>query len=158
MSADNLRKRIVLALWAALCVGCSAAPRSLQPPRVEVVGLSVLSPGAAAPRFRVSLRITNPNPEALSVETLRFSVRLGGEGVLDGDAAEPITVPAQGEQTLRVDVDGALVSSPSRLLALATDNAVPYDLFGNLSLERRAPNTFPFNASGRVPLSATASR
>lgn len=157
MSADNLRNFVALAMVAAICLGCSTTPRSLQPPQVEVVGLSVLSPGAAAPRFRVSLRITNPNWQALPVETLRFSVRLGGEGVLDGNAAA-ITVPAQGEQTVRVDVDGGLVSSLSRLLALATDNAVPYDLFGNLSLERRPPNTFPFNASGQVPLSATASR
>jgi LEA14-like dessication related protein len=160
MSLKNFRTFLALVMLGALCAACSATPRSLQPPRVEMVGLAVLSPGAASPRFRVSLLVTNPNTEALPVEALRFSVRLGGEGVLNGNWAEPVTVAAQGQETLRVDVDGDLVSSLSRLLAIVQgpQSALPYELFGSLTLDRRPPNMFPFNASGQVPLSATANR
>lgn len=160
MNAAKFRTFIALGLSAWLCAACSATPRSLQPPRVEVIGLSVLSPDATPSRFRVSLLVTNPNAEALPIEALRFSVRLGGEGVLNGTSPAAITVPPQGRETVRVEVDGGLVSSLSRLLALVQgrESALPYELFGSLTLDRRPPNMFPFNASGQVPLSATAAR
>ena len=160
MSARRFLKVLLPAALTALGIACSATPRTLQAPRVEVIGVAVLSPGAATSRFRVSLLVTNPNAEALPVEALRFSVRLAGEGVLNGDSRAPLTVAAQGQETVRVEVDGDLVSSLSRLLALVQgpQSTLPYEVFGSLTLDRRPPNMFPFNASGQVPLSATASR
>jgi LEA14-like dessication related protein len=160
MSTEKFFKLLTLAALVALGIACSATPRSVLAPRVEVVGLAILSPGAATSRFRVSLLVTNSNPEPLPVEAVRFSVRLGGEGLLNGNSAEPLLVPAQGNATLRVEVDGDLVSSLSRLLATlqGPQSTLPYELFGSLTLDRRPPNMFPFNASGQVPLSATANR
>lgn len=159
MSAKKFLKVLLLPAVAAIGIACAPTPRSLQAPRVEVTGLSVLSPGGTTSRFRVSLLVTNPNTEALPIAALRFSVRLGGEGVLNGDSAAPLVVPAQGQETLRVEVDGDLVSSLSRLLALqGPQGTMPYEMFGNLTLDRRQPNMFPFNATGQVPLSATVSR
>jgi len=149
--------------WMAFCAlmllqsACSSTSGSLQPPQVALIGLSVLQPSQ---RFRVSLLLSNPNAEAVPVEELRFSVRLGGEGLLNGNLPAPLTVPARGQETLRVDVDGDLVSSLSRLLALMQggESALPYELVGDLAMNRRLQNAIQFNSSGQVPLSMTADR
>jgi LEA14-like dessication related protein len=147
-----------MACYALLALqACSGTSGSLRPPQVELIGLSVLQPSQ---RFRVSVLLSNPNAEAFPIEELRFSVRLGGEGLLNGNSTAPLTVPARGQETLRVDVDGDLVSSLSRLLALMQggESALQYEIVGDVIMNRRLGNSFPFNSSGQVPLSMTADR
>lgn len=149
----------VASSWLALCVlaalQCACSSTALLPPQVQLVGLSVLQPSQ---RFRVSLLLRNPNTEAVPIEELRFSVRLGGEGLLDGTTTAPLTLPAQGQETLRLDVDGTLVSSVSRLIAIAQgpQSALPYEIVGDVTLNRK--KTFSFNSGGQVPFSTTADR
>jgi LEA14-like dessication related protein len=149
--------------WALLCalivlqVACSGTSRSIQPPRVELIGLSVLQPSQ---RFRVSLLVSNPNAEPVPIEELRFSVRLAGEGRLNGNSSAPLTVAAFGQETLRVDVDADMVSSVSRLISLVQgpQSTLQFEIVGDLTTDRRGRNSFTFTASGQVPLSATADR
>ena len=149
--------------WTAMCalialqLACSATSRSIQPPRVELVGLSVLQPSQ---RFRVSLLLTNPNAEPVPIEELRFSVRLAGEGRLTGNSSGPLIVPAQGEETLRVEVEGDMISSVSRLISLVQGprGTLQYEIVGDMTTDRRSRNSFPFDSSGQVPLSTTADR
>jgi LEA14-like dessication related protein len=154
-----------LSRFVALCcllaqLGCAGTSASLAAPRVEVVGLAALGVTPDRQRFRVSLLLDNPNPEPLVIRELRFTLRLAGEGILDGRSAAPITVPALSREPFTLDVDSDLVSSLSRLQGLTQgpNNALPYEIFGNVTTDRRFQPPLPFALSGEVPLSTTAGR
>jgi LEA14-like dessication related protein len=142
---------------AALVAACSSLPRALAPPAVELTGLSLLRATSDRQDFRVTLRIANPNPIPIPVEDLRFNIRLGGEGLLAGGTSSRMTLPARGEETLRLEVSTDLVSSIRRLLSLAQgpDDALSYELDGYIALDRRHRRTLPFRTRGEVPLTAT---
>src|SRR5690606_6617022 len=63
---------------ASLLAACVAAPRTLEAPEVDLVGLALLDGSADAQRFRIGLRVTNPNDVRVSVQRLSFNVRLAG--------------------------------------------------------------------------------
>ena len=146
-------------MWIALCglallqSACASSSGALRPPQVQLTGLSVLQPSQ---RFRVSLLLTNANAASVPIDTLRFSIRLRGEGLLNGETPGPMTVPANATETLRVDVDGDMVSSVSRLISMqGPQSALPYEIAGDLTLDRKA---YSFNSAGQVPFSTTADR
>lgn len=151
-----------VAMWLAaalglLAAGCSSLPRQLAPPQVELESLALVRAGADSQDFRLGLRITNPNPLPIPVELLRFSVRLGGEGLIAGNSAQRMVLPARGQETLRLEVSTDLVSSLRRLLALAEgpDDTLAYEIDGELVLDPRHRRSLPFRSRGRVPLTAT---
>jgi LEA14-like dessication related protein len=154
----------VRAALAALCVGivplaCAPTPRSIAIPRVEITQLSALPAGASGQRFRVDLLIDNQNPEPLPIEEVRFTLRITGQGVLTGTYSSPVTVEALDRRTLGVDVDGDTLSSLSQLRAAAgPSNSLPYQIFGNITLDRAFQSTLPFTANGAVPLAAASER
>jgi hypothetical protein len=159
-SAPSALAALGIALATTLLgVACSPTPRSLGIPRVEVTQLSALQPGASGQRFRVDLLVDNQNPEPLPIEEVRFTLRITGQGVLTGRYATPVTVEALDRRTLRIDVDGDMLSSVSQLRASAgPGNALGYEIFGNITLDRAFQNTLPFTANGAVPLGAASER
>ena len=146
-----------LSVLATLGVACAGAVKDYQAPRVELIGVTVLQGSGTSQRFRADLSVRNPNAEPLPIAELRFSVRLAGEGLLTGELPAPIVVAAQEEQTLRIDVDSELVSSLSRLLAVqGQQSTLPYEIVGNVILNRRLRDAYPIAGSGQVPLSMSA--
>lgn len=157
MSIRNTARR-ALVLACALIGACAATPPSIQTPRVEVVGLTALSSSAESQRFSVNLLLDNPNVEPLVIEEVTFMLRLASEGRLNGRSG-PVTVPALDRQTVRVEVESDIVSSLSRLFAVVQgrENTLPYELAGNVRLDRRFQSTLPFTFRGEVPLATSGS-
>ena len=71
-----------------------------------------------------------------------------------------MTVPALSQQTVQVQVESDTISSLSRLQGVVQGpaNALPYEIFGNVILDRRFQPPVPFTATGEVPLSMSAER
>jgi LEA14-like dessication related protein len=151
---------IALVIIAAAQAACSSTARSIVPPRIQVVGLAALPATSDKQKFRVSLLIDNQGTEPLPIRELRFTLRLANEGILDGVSEVPLNVEALDRETLTLELDSDIVSSLSRLLAFVQGpaNALPYEIYGDLTLDRRLPNVLPFSASGEVPLSTTGDR
>ena len=140
-------------------VACAPTPRSIAIPRVEVAQLSALPAGANGQRYRVDLLVDNQNSEPLPIEEVRFTLRITGQGVLTGRYTTPVTVEALDRHTLRVDVDGDSLSSVSQLrTAAGPGNALGYEIFGNITLDRAFQSILPFMANGTVPLAAASER
>ena len=76
---------------------------------------------------------------------------------VEAGAPELLVVAAQEEQTLRIDVDSEQLSSLSRLLAVqGQQSTLPYEIVGNVILDRGTRGAFPIAASGQVALSMSA--
>jgi hypothetical protein len=108
-----------LLLGIAAGSGCAGASRSLLAPEVELVSLSLLGATRETQRFALTLLISNPNVEPVIAQDVRYSVRVAGEGYLDGSSGAPLVLDASGRQTLRVEIETDTVSSASRLVAVA---------------------------------------
>jgi LEA14-like dessication related protein len=169
MREQTVNRRVALHasfMTVVTAIACAAQPfdgaaaPKIQPPAVEVVSLTVLPAAGSKQRFRVALTIDNQNTEPVAFAGLKFTMRLAGEGVLDGRSAASFTVPALDRATLAIDVESEIVSSLSRLMSYAQgpSNALPYEIFGTLYLNRRINNTLPFSRSGEVPLATAATR
>lgn len=158
--AHRLRARpaVSLALLAAVTAasGCASIPRSLASPRVQVTGLSLLGAGLTGQRFRVELSVDNPNETPISVERLEFQIRLASEGYIDGQSGA-LDLPGSGTRRLAVEAFSEVVSSASRLMAVAQgpDDSLDYEITGELFLDSGLREPLAFFQRGQVPLSLT---
>ena len=156
--ARYLRCRPQISCGALVCImvlwGCSSVPFSLDTPRIEITSLSLLDANADGQRFLVTLQLSNPNDFIVTIQGLSFNLRLVGEGFIDGQANEIVTLPANGESTVRVDLRSEFVSSVSRLMAYlqGPESTLPYDIQGELALDTRPPRYLRFEGTGRTPL------
>ena len=144
---------------AILCcvfgAGCAGVPLGADPPDVELVNLTLLESNPDSQHYALTFLITNPNPEPIPVQEVRYSVRLAGQGYLNGRSPTTVTLAGSGRQTVRVDLETDGVVSPARLSSFVQgpDNALPYELSGNLVIGGQPPRTLPFAAAGAVPFS-----
>lgn len=155
---SDMVRRSSYSIAATICVmgvlACSSLPRQLAPPRVQLVELRLLQAGFDGQRFAVRLLLDNPNPVAIPVRNLEFDVRLAGEGLLDGRSLAPFTMPAGGSSTVDLEIFSNLVSSATRLQALGQgpENALDYEIQGELTLDARLRDPLGFYYRGQVPL------
>jgi LEA14-like dessication related protein len=121
------------------------------------LSVSLLESSFEGQRFDVRLQLANPNAAALPVRQLDFDVRLGGEGILVGRYQVPFTLPPQGIETVQLEIFSDTVSSVSRLMSMAQgpENALNYEIQGEITLDAGLREPVVFYSRGRVPLTST---
>ncbi|HUQ53416.1 MAG TPA: hypothetical protein VM692_14410 [Gammaproteobacteria bacterium] len=151
---------LLVALVGALAIGCASAQRGIVAPRITVQTLEPLPSSGGQTRFRVRLLIDNQNTEPLKIRGVDFKLRLADQGILDGNSAVPLTIEALDRQTITLDLGSEILSSLSRLMSFVQgpENALPYEIYGQVHLERRRLQPLQFSASGQVPLVMTGQR
>ncbi len=139
---------------AGLLTACSSVPFSVDTPAVGIRSLSLLESTDESQRFLVELALANPNDFPISIQGIRFNLRVAGEGFIDGRTSNLVSIPANGELTVRVDVRSEFVSSVSRLMAYlrGPESTLPYEIEGELELDTRPPRYLRFDAEGSTPL------
>jgi hypothetical protein len=137
-------------------LGCSSNG-GVVPPRIALQNLEALPSNVGPQRFRAGLVIDNPNPDPILVYNLEFQLRIADQGILDGAfaSATPLTVEALDRRTITLEIRSDIISSVSRLLSFVQgpENALPYEMFGRITLERARNEPVTFGNSGEVPLS-----
>ena len=152
---------LIAAAWfGVLAAGSAPAQRGLRAPHVTVQSLEPLPSNAGETRFRVLLLIDNPNTQPLPIRSFEFKLRLADQGIVDGNSTGPLTVGALEQQPVTLDLASEIVSSVSRLLSFAQGpgNAIPYEIYGTVTLDRRRLDPLRFGSSGQVPLLITGER
>ena len=157
-AASKLRAFLTV-LGAVTMAGCSTVPRGLAPIQPQLLSLDMVQASFEGQRFNVELVLTNPNAADIPVRRLEFDVRLAGEGLLRGDSAVPFTLPAQGRETVELEIFSEIVSSVSRLMSLAQgpQNELNYELQGQITLDVGLRDPVPIAFRGQVPLTVNGS-
>ena len=158
VASSKLRVSLTM-IGAVTLVGCSSIPRGLAPIQPQLLSLDMIQASFEGQRFQVELSLTNPNSVELPVRHLEFDVRLAGEGLLAGETAVPFVLPAQDRETVRLEIFSEIVSSTSRLMSLAQgpQNALTYELQGQLTLDAGMRDPVPIASRGQVPLTVRVS-
>ena len=150
--------RIVAAVIAAVLlgsapIGSAFAQRQVTGLQIVLQSLEPLQSTGRGQRFRVALLIDNMNTEPLKIRDIEIKVRLADEGIIDGNTGA-FTIAALDQQTLNLEVSSEIVSSLSRLLSFVQgpENALPYELFGKVTLDGWRMEPLQFTSHGQVPL------
>ena len=142
--------------WASSCTTLTAYQ---EPLRVNLVTIEPLDMTLLEQRYRLRMRIQNPNDAGLSVNGFSFDLDLNGHDFAHGVSNEPFTVPAFGEQVVEVTVVSTLFSVFRQINELQSGRVerLQYRLSGKLSLVKGFAR-IPFERTGELDLSGFQSR
>ncbi len=142
--------KFLLAALAALLCACALAPK-LEPPKVSLVGLQVVSGELWVQHLKVRMHVQNPNDRALPVKGLEYTIEIAGEEFASGSAAESFVVPPHGDAEFDTNVTTNLAGALLKLLGRgpnALTEEVPYRLTGKVTLSEGLWRSIPFDEHG----------
>lgn len=137
-------------LNALLLAGCTALQPKQEAPRISLVGIEVIEVRLLEQRFGLTLRVQNPNRQALNIDGISFAVEINGKDFAQGVSASKVQVPGFGEALLAVEASSTLFDIIDQLRDLEQRNApIDYRIHGNIS-QRGALIRLPFEQRGRL--------
>jgi len=148
LSAGLLVTLLIMALGA-----CSTVSSKFQAPDVQVMSVQILSSDMFAQKFKVRLKLENPNKIELPVRGLEFDVLLMGDRFAEGSSADQFILPARGEAEFDIAVTTSFVSSFGRLISRVGGgklNNVDYEIVGKVFVDKGMLRKIPFNHRGTV--------
>lgn len=133
--------------------GCAGFPYgTIEPPRVFLSDIRLDNVKLLEQRYRLELRVQNPNDVELPIGGMKYRLSLNGEEFATGVNNRSWTLPAHAEQVITVH----LVSDLARVLEQfrrleKRGGTVDYALSGGVMLGRRGPQ-YPFRTEGQLRL------
>ena len=143
---------------AILMVSCANLPTT-EPPNLSVIGIQVEEATVLEQKYRIRVRIQNPNDYDLAITGMKYDLELNGRPFLKGVNGETLVVPRYGEVTTEVGGVSTIFSFVRQIEALqaGAGEALTYDLSGKLSLQDRLFQ-LPFQYQGRLELPQPAAQ
>ena len=139
---------LALAAGAVLGLGaCASFGSFLESPQVSLVNITPEPASGFEQRFRVELRLTNPNERDLEVEGLRFELELNDQRLARGQTGDAVTVPRLGDATIAVNATTTLLDVFRQVMALPGTKEVRYRVTGRVFLAGFFPPYVDFDDS-----------
>lgn len=137
--------------WVVLVLLATACSGMLKKPEIELAGVELAGLSLVEQRFVLKFKVRNPNALELVVKRLDFSVDLEGRPFGQGNAMQPVRVPANGEAILDVTVTGSLKALLERARVARNEGRekMAYRIFGSVDLENAG--VLSFERKGELP-------
>ncbi|WP_170833106.1 LEA type 2 family protein [Microbulbifer marinus] len=122
---------------------------------MEITALEPLPPGPGNDlRFRIHLRVFNPNNSELALSGLYYTLSLAGHKVVTGTSSNLPPIAPYGQDNITVDATASLVGSIFAAAELIGGRmeTVPYELEAKLGLRRSIVPSITVRRSGEVRL------
>ena len=151
MSKLPLRVPLLLVL-AALAAACSTLA-DLEAPKVELGGVQMMSADMFAQRFKLRVKVHNPNDVELPVKGIDYTVIMMGDSFAEGVTTERFVLPAKGEAEFDMLVTTNFVSSFGRLLSRVGGGKlenIDYEIAGKVLVDKGMLRKIPFSHRGTV--------
>ena len=142
-----------LVVVATLLAGCATMGAKLESPTVSVLNVQVLSTDMFAQKFRVRVKVENPNNLELKVKGIEYEILLMGDGFAEGNSSDQFLLPAKGEAEFDMVVTTNFVSSLGRLISRKGGGKledVDYEIVGQIFVDKGMIKKIPFNHKGVV--------
>jgi LEA14-like dessication related protein len=150
-----------LVLAAACLAGCASLGSNLVAPTVSVLNVQMLSTDMFAQKFKVRVKVENPNDIQLKVNGIEFEILLMGDGFAEGNSSDQFLLPAKGEAEFDMAVSTNFVSSLGRLISRKGGGKlenIDYEIVGTLYIEKGFAKKVPFNHKGTVDFTKATRR
>ncbi len=148
-------QRRAASLAAAVLLGACALTPKFTPPRLSVAGVQLEGGDLWQQHLKVRMHVENPNPRALPVKALDYTLEVAGQPFASGAATTSFVVPAMGEAEFDMSVTTNLAGTLMKLLARGPDGrgqSVDYHLTGRVSLSAGLMRSIPFDERGSFRL------
>ena len=152
---------VAIASLAGLLGGCSALAPKLESPQLSLVGIQMMSTDMFAQKFRVRVKVENPNDLELPVRGLDYKIILMGDSFADGVSSDRFVLPAKGEAEFDMVVTTNFVSSLGRLISRVGGGKLEnldYEIAGEVLLDKGFVKKIPFNHHGQVDIARALGR
>lgn len=132
-----MRRILAIALVGVVLTGCATLGGLSEPPRVSLVNIEPLDLRLLEQRFRVTLRVQNPNSRDITIRGLDYEIVVNDRVFAQGVSGKPVTVPAWGENTAEVEVVSTLQRVMEQLEALGSrgEPSIDYAISGQVSVD-----------------------
>ena len=97
-----IRLLTVSFLLLVLLGGCATLSPGFEEPTLQVNSIRLKNSNSLAPEFEISLQVTNPNRDDLSIDGMTYTLNLAGNKVVSGAANDLPTIPAYGEADVKI--------------------------------------------------------
>ena len=141
----------LLVFLTALVGGCALIPTHLQAPQLSLVDVQLLKSDLLVQRFRVRIRVANPNDRELDVAGIDYRLQLEGEDFASGVTAASFVVPALGESEFEMTMNTNMAATVLKLLSRKDRTAsdpIGYRIVGKVSLSEGFLRSVPFDQAG----------
>lgn len=131
-------RAILLLIVATLVLGLAGCASLVhrEPVRINVVGLEPIPGEGMEMRFKVKLRVQNPNESAIDFDGLSLDLDLNGRHFASGVSDRAGSVPRFGETLIEIPVSVSAIAVVRQALGVMEGEAVaevPYALRGRLA-------------------------
>jgi len=142
----------VLAFLLFLLAASCASLTVTEPPLVTLVDFALQEATLFEQRYRIRLRIRNPDRSALQIAGIRYAIELNGQAFIDGVGGTQTVVPAYGESVVEVTGISTLFGVLRQLSELRAERrTLDYRVSGALQLEEYL-GRIPFAHQGSIVL------
>ena len=138
----------VAGLFTMILTGCAGWPGG-EPVRVTLAAMEPLPGEGMEVRFRLKLRVQNPNEGAIDYEGISVTLDLRGSTLASGVSPEAGTVPGFGERVIEVPVTESAMAALRQVYGFVTGSSrsLDYVLRGRFG---GGLGVHTFEASGKV--------
>lgn len=154
-------RMLFVAACTVLLAACSTLGSNLQAPKLEMLSVQMLSTDMFAQRFKVRVKVINPNELELPVRGLEYTILMMGDSFAEGLSTESFVLPALGEAEFDMLVTTNFVSSFGRLLSRVQGGKlenIDYEITGKIMVEKGMVRKVPFNHRGTVDFARAAKK
>lgn len=150
---NHVLRALFLTACALIIAACSSLGPKLEAPKIELVGVQMLSTDMFAQRFKVRVKVMNPNDLELPVRGLEYTIIMMGDTFAEGVSNDSFLLPARGEAEFDMMVTTNFVSSFGRLLSRVQGGkleGVDYEIAGKVMVDKGMFRKIPISHRGTV--------
>ena len=97
-------KGLLSVLCLALFIsGCASVMPDIDPPKVTVEKVESIPSESGAPRFKISLRVINPNTQSLDIAGISYGIEIMGQEVVSGVTNDVPVIEGYSEGVVTLD-------------------------------------------------------
>ena len=153
------RRALALSLATAFLwfsSGCSTLMAAVEPPQLSLSKVQMLSSTLLEQRYRLTLRVNNPNAVTLPISGMSYAVKFAGVDFASGVTPNAFRIPARGEHLVDIDVSTNLLRSAQQLMTILRNDpdSLDYELTGSVDVDLPLVGAIPFSKTGVVSLRA----
>jgi LEA14-like dessication related protein len=153
---SRLTLRLLVAAGAALLVSCASVGPKLEAPQLSLLGVQILAADMFAQKFKVRVKVDNPNDIELPVTGLEYTIWLMGDDFAEGTSDHSFVLPALGEAEFDMTVTTNFVSALGRVISRKGGGKledVDYEIAGKVYVDKGLLKKIPFSHKGTVDFS-----
>ena len=145
---------MALLLLIAMVAGCSTLQEQFEQPTVKLASLALLEASMSRQVYGIKLEVDNPNGYPLPVKAINYNVRLAQKEFASGATSNAFSIPANGSDTIDLEVRTNLIESITQLGRLLQGGAseLDYQVSGDIQINLPLVGAVPFSQTGKIPL------